>query len=67
MEILGDGLDDVLNPGRTIRTEGDEDTNNLSEVYLGRDFYLGAGLEFSDRDLASLLRIGGSALSSLLF
>tara|TARA_R110002096_G_scaffold239101_2_gene430766 strand:- start:729 stop:2222 length:1494 start_codon:yes stop_codon:yes gene_type:complete len=61
------GLDDVLNPGRTIRTEGNEDTNNLSEVYLGRDFYLGAGLEFSDRDLASLLRIGGGALGSLLF
>lgn len=58
------GLDDVLNPGRVINTEGAEDTNNLSEVYLGRDFYLGAGLEFSDRDLGTLLRIGGTALSN---
>ncbi len=60
------GLDDILNPGRTINTEGADDTNNLSEVYLGRDLYLGAALEFSDRDLSSLIRIGGTALTSLI-
>jgi len=58
------GLDDALNSPQTINTVGANDTNNLSEVHLGRDFFLGAGLQFSDRDLGMLLRIGGTALAA---
>ena len=62
--ILG-GLDDIFNEGRTLTADGPGTPKTLSEIYLGRDFYLGAGLEFSDRDLAALMRIGGGALTSL--
>jgi len=41
------------------------ESQTLSEVYVGRDFFLGASLRFSDRDLAALMRIGGSALGGL--
>ncbi|MCP4449622.1 MAG: MCE family protein [Myxococcales bacterium] len=60
------GLDDALNPGRTIDTSGANDTNGLSELYLGRDLYFGARLQFSDRDLGMLLRIGSTALGALV-
>ncbi len=62
--VMG-GLDDILNDGRTLITDGPDKPMALSEFYLGRDFYLGAGLQFSDRDLAALMRIGGGALTRL--
>jgi phospholipid/cholesterol/gamma-HCH transport system substrate-binding protein len=62
------GLDDVLNPGRnyTIAPIATEVPTNLDTIYLGRDYYLGATLRFTDRDLAGLLRIGGDALGALV-
>jgi hypothetical protein len=64
--ILG-GLDDVLNPSRnyTIAPVGTEVPKTFDDFYLGRDYFLGASLRFTDRDLAGLLRIGGDALGSL--
>lgn len=61
------GLDDILNPGKVIDTSGSNDVDNLARVYRGRDVFFGAGLQFSDRDLTTLLRLGSTALGSLLF
>jgi hypothetical protein len=62
------GMDDLLNPGvnYNIAANGAEQPQALEEIYVGRDYYLGGSLRFSDRDLASLLRIGGDALGALV-
>ncbi len=62
------GLDDVLNPGKeyTIAPIGSDVPKTLDTIYLGRDYYFGATLRFTDRDLAALLRIGGRALGALV-
>ncbi|MBL4636303.1 MAG: MCE family protein [Kofleriaceae bacterium] len=59
------GLDDILNPLQRYTIVSGNESQTLSEVYVGRDFFLGASLRFSDRDLAALMRIGGSALGGL--
>ncbi len=61
------GLDDALNPGKRIAAGGPNEVAGLSNVYLGRDYFLGAGVEFSDRDLIILMRIGGAVLGALDF
>jgi hypothetical protein len=65
--VLG-GMDDLLNPGvnYNIANNGSNRPQALDEIYVGRDYYLGGSLRFSDRDLANLLRIGGDALGSLV-
>lgn len=62
------GLDDLLNPGRNynITPIDTEQPKTLDQIYIGRDYFLGGSLRFSDRDLASLLRIGGDALGTLV-
>ncbi len=62
------GLDDVLNPGQryNIAPIGSDQPQSLDEIYVGREFYLGGTLRFTDHDLAGLLRIGGDAIASLV-
>lgn len=61
------GIDDGLNPGRRydIVPLGTEDPKILDDIYLGRDYYLGGSLRFTDRDLTALLQIGGDVLTGL--
>jgi len=59
------GLDDVLNPSRSYTILGDAEPQNLTESYVGRDYFLGASLRFSDRDLTSLILIGGDVIVRL--
>lgn len=62
------GMDDVLNPGvnYNIVDPGTNNPQSLDEIYVGRDYYMGGSLRFSDRDLANLMRIGGDALGALV-
>ncbi len=59
------GLDDILNPLQSYNVVSNNEVQTLNDVYVGRDFFLGASLRFSDRDLAALMRIGGRALVGL--
>ncbi len=60
------GLDDALNKSYQYNlTPAPETPNIFEEISLGRDYFFGASLRFSDKDLASLMRIGGGALSGL--
>ncbi len=65
--VLG-GIDDALNsPGFLEISPGPgtpEVPNLFDEYRYGRDYFLGAMLRFNDRDLAALLTVGGSAVSS---
>jgi phospholipid/cholesterol/gamma-HCH transport system substrate-binding protein len=65
--VLG-GVDDALNtPGFLEITPGPdtpEAPNLFDEYRYGRDYFFGAMLRFNDRDLAALLTVGGSAVSS---
>ncbi|MEM9488744.1 MAG: MlaD family protein [Myxococcota bacterium] len=65
--ILG-GVDEILNePERLVIDTGEFDEPvQFDELRYGRDFFLGAMLRFNDRDLASLLTIGGSAILGTL-
>jgi phospholipid/cholesterol/gamma-HCH transport system substrate-binding protein len=69
--ILG-GVDDLLNQPDELNiteigpvTQDGEPLRRLSQVHLGRDYYFGAMLKFTDLDLAALLTVGGSALAAL--
>ncbi len=59
------GLDDILNPLQRYNIVSSNEIQTLNEIYVGRDFFLGASLRFSDRDLAALMLIGGRALVGL--
>lgn len=63
--VLG-GVDDALNPHQTLQVEsGIFDVPVLfKEYHYGRDFFAGAMLRFNDRDLATLLAVGGAAVAS---
>ncbi len=62
--VLG-GVDELLNRPDTLQvdTGGGAVPTQFEEFRFGRDYYVGAMLQFNDRDLAALLAIGGSALS----
>ncbi len=62
------GIDDALNPpGRLqIRTGNTDVPAELTEVYYGRDYFVGGILQFTDVDLATLLRVYGALLIGLL-
>jgi phospholipid/cholesterol/gamma-HCH transport system substrate-binding protein len=64
--VLG-GVDEILNePDElTIQTGMDDVPIQFNEFKFGRDVFFGAMLKFNDKDLAALLAIGGSALSSV--
>ncbi len=59
------GLDDILNePGEIVPLALGEDTpNQFSSIPTGRDYFLGAMLQFNDLDLTALLTVGGAALA----
>lgn len=65
--ILG-GLDDVLNEPDSIPIVSDG--LDVPTVFpdpryeFGRDWFLGASLQFNDKDLAALLFLGGSAIGA---
>ena len=64
--ILG-GVDDLLNaPGElNIETGNTAVPTYFSTLRYGRDYFLGATLQFSDADLATLVRIYGALLVGL--
>ncbi len=59
------GVDDMLNSRRTIVPEaiGGDTPDLFSEIPVGRDYFLGAMLQFNDLDLTALLTVGGAALA----
>lgn len=59
------GMDDILNPLRPYTIAGGGNSQTLTEVFVGRDYFVGASLRFNDQDLAALMRIGGQALASI--
>lgn len=65
--ILG-GIDDALNAGGELVIDpgpaGLEVPIQFEEFRYGRDVFAGAMLRFNDRDLATLLTVGGSAVAS---
>jgi ABC-type transporter Mla subunit MlaD len=65
--ILG-GVDDALNRPRdlSIITGNTDVPTYFSKVRIGRDFFAGATLQFTDADLAALLRIYGALIVGLL-
>jgi hypothetical protein len=62
------GVDDALNhPGYLNIEKGNTDVPiQFDEVRYGRDYFLGAQLQFNDADLAMLLRVYGALLVGLL-
>ena len=62
------GIDDVLNEPVTLQINpGNSDVPILfDEIHYGRDYFLGAALQFDDADLALLLRLYGALLVGLL-
>jgi phospholipid/cholesterol/gamma-HCH transport system substrate-binding protein len=62
------GVDDALNrPGTlSIVTGNTSEPKILETVRYGRDFFVGTMLQFTDDDLAVLLRVYGAALAGLL-
>jgi phospholipid/cholesterol/gamma-HCH transport system substrate-binding protein len=64
------GVDDVLNAPRNLPIApwpaGNDVPRQLDEVHLGRDYFVGAMLQFSDADFATLLRLYGAMVLGLL-
>jgi phospholipid/cholesterol/gamma-HCH transport system substrate-binding protein len=65
--ILG-GVDDALNPHDELPVvTGNTDVPGFYKtVHYGRDFFVGASLQFSDEDITTLLRLYGALLVGLL-
>lgn len=63
--LLG-GIDEALNSEQELQiVTGMDDVPIQFETFkYGRDYFAGAMLRFNDHDLAALLTVGGSALSS---
>lgn len=63
--ILG-GVDELLNTPQTLSiVKGTSDVPIQFDTFrYGRDYFVGGMLRFNDEDLAALLAVGGSALSS---
>jgi phospholipid/cholesterol/gamma-HCH transport system substrate-binding protein len=68
--VLG-GIDDALNTPTFLNIDPGEGDPGLpvpiqfEKLRYGRDYFLGAMIYFNDRDLASLLYIGGAAVAGL--
>lgn len=64
--LLG-GIDDVLNSPRqlSIVTGNASEPGYFTKVRYGRDYFVGATLQFSDEDLAMLVRVYGAMLVGL--
>lgn len=62
------GVDDALNePGSLNIVTGNTDVPNwFNEMHYGRDYFVGAALQFDDQDLSTLLRLYGALLVGLL-
>jgi phospholipid/cholesterol/gamma-HCH transport system substrate-binding protein len=68
------GIDEALNepvtlePGNGISLGNppDDVPVQFNKFRFGRDYFLGAMLRFNDQDLATLLTVGGSAISGLV-
>ena len=65
--ILG-GIDDALNsPGYLPILKGNTDVPiEFNKVRYGRDYFLGATLQFTDADLATLIRVYGALIVTSL-
>jgi len=65
--LLG-GVDDALNPhGELPVITGNSPVPGFFDtVHYGRDYFLGAALQFSDEDIMTMLRIYGALLIGLL-
>lgn len=65
--IIG-GIDDALNtPGYlNIRKGNTAVPNQFDQIRFGRDYFLGAQLQFDEADLAFLIRVYGALLVGLL-
>jgi hypothetical protein len=62
------GVDDVLTKGTNLAIEtGNTNVPTYFEsVRYGRDYFLGASLQFSEIELATMLRIYGAMIVALL-
>jgi phospholipid/cholesterol/gamma-HCH transport system substrate-binding protein len=62
------GVDDALNrPGYLPIVKGNTDVpTQFDEVHYGRDYFVGATLQFTDADLATILRVYGALIVGLL-
>jgi phospholipid/cholesterol/gamma-HCH transport system substrate-binding protein len=62
------GVDDVLNrPGYLQIIEGNTSVpQQFDKLRYGRDYFLGASLQFTDEDLATILRAYGAMLAGFL-
>ncbi|MBA3500488.1 MAG: MlaD family protein [Myxococcota bacterium] len=65
--ILG-GVDDALNPHDELPvvTGNTPVPGFFQTVHYGRDFFMGASLQFSDEDITTMLRLYGALLIGLL-
>ena len=65
--IVG-GIDDALNPpGRLQIVTGNTDVPvQFTSLRFGRDYFLGGTLYFTDEDLATMIRVYGALLVSML-
>lgn len=62
------GVDDILNNPSDLNIVNGNTTvpTELEQVRVGRDYFLGATLHFTDADLATLLRVYGALILGLL-
>ncbi|HEU0029576.1 MAG TPA: MlaD family protein [Kofleriaceae bacterium] len=62
------GVDDALNePGElSIRTGNTPVPEQFKELHYGRDYFVGAMLQFDDQDLATMLRFYGALIGGFL-
>ena len=62
------GIDDALNnPGYLQIVTGNTDVpKQFDTLRFGRDYFLGGTLYFTDEDLATMIRVYGALLVSLL-
>lgn len=65
--IIG-GIDDALNPHAELPviTGNSPVPGFFDTVHYGRDYFLGASLQFSDEDITTLLRLYGALLIGLI-
>jgi len=62
------GVDDALNPpGKlAIITGNSPEPDYFRDVHYGRDYFLGATLQFTDEDLSTLMRVYGALIVGAL-
>jgi hypothetical protein len=65
-ELLNSPDELVIEPVQGATVSGDDVPIQFEEFRFGRDYFVGAMIQFNDLDLAALLTVGGAALAGAI-